>query len=80
MCSIFVSLWEVFYDCGGVYCCEVSVYVLFCNDVRVCNDVCCVCSFAECGLFLKSEGPDYVIKLRPDPGYVVKLPPTMGMS
>ena len=27
---------------GGVYCCEVGVYVLFCNCVWVTADVCCV--------------------------------------
>ena len=25
-----------------MYCCQVGVYVLFCNSVWVCADVCCV--------------------------------------
>ena len=33
---------------GGVYCCEVGVYVMFCSGVDDCADVCCVSSVVEC--------------------------------
>ena len=36
---------------GGMYCCGVGVYVLFCN----CLCVCSVSSVVGCGLFLESE-------------------------
>ena len=48
------SVWELFIGSGGVYCCEVCVYVLFCNCVWVCVDVCCVSSVVECRVFLES--------------------------
>ena len=35
-----LSLYEVFCDHGGGYCCEVGVYVLFRNGVSVCANVC----------------------------------------
>ena len=51
---IFVlSFCKVFCDYSGVYCCEVGVYVLFCNVVWVITDVYCVSSVFECSLFLK---------------------------
>ena len=45
-CVVFYlwSFCEVCYDYGGVYCCQVGIYVLFCNGVWVCADVCCVSS------------------------------------
>ena len=33
-----------FCDYGGVYCCEVGLYVLFCEGVWVCADACCISS------------------------------------
>ena len=38
----------MFYDYGGVYCCVVCVYVLFCNR----TDVCCVFSVVNVVCFL----------------------------
>ena len=51
---IVLSLCKLFCDYGSACCIEVGVYVLFCNDVWVCSDVCCVSSVVECGLFLES--------------------------
>ena len=45
----------MFRDYGGVYCCDVGVYVLFCNAVWICADLRCVSSVSECGLFLESR-------------------------
>ena len=41
-------------DYGGAYCYEVGIYVLFCNCVWLCVDVCCVSCVVECSLFLES--------------------------
>ena len=55
MCSIlFLSFREVFCGYCGVYCSDVSVYILLCNGVRVCAEVCCVSCMFECGLSLES--------------------------
>ena len=53
VCSIFnvLSFCEVFCDYGGVYCCEVCVYVMFCNGVGVCANVCCVSNVVEWFVF-----------------------------
>ena len=36
------------------------MYVLFCNGVWVCDDVCCVSSAGKCGLFLGAMLTMYV--------------------
>ena len=41
-----------FCNYGGVYCCEVGVYVLFINGGWVCADVCCVSSVVDYCMFL----------------------------
>ena len=45
-----VSFCNVFCDYGCVYCCDVGVFVLFCNSVLVYTDVCCVSSVVEEGM------------------------------
>ena len=53
VCTIeyFFSFFEVICDYGGVYCCEVGVYVVFCNGVWMCANV---CRAIYSGLYLES--------------------------
>ena len=50
---VILYFFQVYFDYGGVYC-EVGVYVLFCNGIWVCADICYVSSVMECGLILES--------------------------
>ena len=54
-CIVFYSYVVLlgFGDYGGVYSCEVGIYVLFCNGDWVCVDHCCVSRVVECVLFLE---------------------------
>ena len=55
MCSMLL-----FCHYGGVYCFEICIYVLYCNDGWVSVDVCCVSSVVECGLFLELVSGGFV--------------------